>query len=78
MKSCDCPLSLWDYCVEHRTRINNLTAGNLFNLQGRNPHFTVVGTEGDISNLCQFDWYDWVYYRDDTEGWPGPMMVQGR
>ena len=32
MKDSDCPLRLWDYCVECRARINNLTARNLFSL----------------------------------------------
>ena len=23
-----------------------------------------LGSQGDISNLCNFAWYEWVYYRD--------------
>ena len=64
MLDSDSPLSLWDYCVERRSRVNNMSAGSLFQLEGRNPHHHVFHEEGDISNLCQFGWYEWVYYRN--------------
>ena len=56
MKTSMSPLVFWDYCMERRARINNLTAKNLFQLEGRNPHYSVTGQEGDISNICMFDW----------------------
>ena len=31
------PLCLWDYCVERRARINDLTAKNAFKLHGSTP-----------------------------------------
>ena len=49
MKSSDCPISLWDYCVQRRARINNLTAKNLFQLHGTTPHTALFGDQGDIS-----------------------------
>ena len=64
MQATNSPMVLWDYCVERRARINNLTAKDLFQLHGNNAHSTVHAEEGDISNLCQFDWCDWCYYRD--------------
>ena len=73
-----CPLVLWDYCVERRARINNLTAKDLFQLDGQTPHFSVTGEVGDISNLCQFDWYEWVYYREGSASFPLPREVLGR
>ena len=51
MNKADSPIQLWDYCLERRARINNLTARRLFSLHGQNPHFTVTGEESDISNL---------------------------
>ena len=30
MKEADSPLVFWDYCIERRARINNLTAKKLF------------------------------------------------
>ena len=67
MKDSDCPLDFWDYCVERRAKINNLTANTTFSLHGANTYTSLTGTEGDISNLCQYKWYDWCYYRDHKE-----------
>lgn len=52
----NCPLAFWDYCVERRARINNLTAKDMFKLRGQNAYATVHGETGDISNL----WKVWM------------------
>ena len=54
MRETNCPLALWDCCVEHHAHINNLTAKDLFQLHGSNAHTTALGKEGNISNICQF------------------------
>ena len=59
MKESNCPLAFWDYCMERRSRINNLTAKDLFSLHGSNAHTYLTGDEGDISALCQFGWLNW-------------------
>ena len=28
------------------------------------PYTKIIGQHYDISNLCLFKWYDWVYYKD--------------
>ena len=33
------PLVFWDYCAERRALIKNMTAKDLFQLQGQTPHF---------------------------------------
>jgi hypothetical protein len=77
MKESNCPLAFWDYCTERRVRIHNLTAKNLFQLDGQTPHFSVTGQEGGISNLCQFKWYEWVYYREGSASFPMPREILG-
>ena len=57
------PICLWDYCAERRVRIHNVTPKNLFQLQGMNPITATLGLHPDISNICQFSWYQWCYYR---------------
>ena len=52
------PLVFWDYCADRRSLITNMTAKNLFQLQGQTPHFATFGEEGDIYNICQFGWYE--------------------
>ena len=78
MKESNSPMVLWDYCIERRARIHNLTAKSRFNLHGTNPHTLTLGEEGDISNLCQFAWYEWCYYREQTAAFPNNKEVLGR
>ena len=78
MKESNCPLAFWDYCVERRARINNLTAKDRFNLHGSNAHTALTGEEGDISNLCQYRWYEWCYFRENKEKFPFNREVLGR
>ena len=77
MKDSDCPLAFWDYCAEHCAHINNLTR-NIFQLDGQNAYFSVTGEEGDVSNLCQFEWYSWCYYHEHKNPFPFPKEVLGR
>jgi hypothetical protein len=78
MKSSNSPIAFWDYCIERRARINNLTARSLFQLHGTNAHTAMTNEEGDISNLCQYDWYQWCYYREHTAKFPFNREVLGR
>jgi hypothetical protein len=68
----------WDYCLERRARINNITAKSNFKLHGTNAHTVTKGEEGDISNLCRFAWYDWCYHREHTAAFPKQREVLGR
>ena len=72
------PMILWDYCVERRARINNLMAKDNFKLHGTTPHTATMAEEGDISSLCQFGWYEWCYYREQTAAFPDNREVFGR
>ena len=70
IKESDCPLSFWEYCVERQARINNLTAKSTFILHVANSYISLTGKEGDISNFCQYKWYDWWYYIEHKERFP--------
>ena len=72
------PMSQWDYCMEGRARINNLTAKNYFNLHGATPHTATLAEVGEISSLCQFGWYEWCYYREQMAAFPHNREVLGR
>ena len=60
----------WDFCAEQRMRINNLNDRPLFQIQVQNTHLATFGEEGDISNVCQFKWYDWAYAMDGAAKFP--------
>ena len=72
------PIVLWDYCMERRALIFNCTAKKLFQLNGTNPYTATLGDQADISNLCQFGWYEWVYYWDSTATYPHQKECLGR
>ena len=72
------PLGFWDYCAERRARINNLTAKSSFRLHGSTLHTLTTSDEGDISSLCQYGWYEWCYFRDQTAAFPNNKEVLGR
>ena len=78
MRETDSPMVFWDYCLERRARIHNLTAKSNFKLHGSTPHTVTTGEEGDISNLCQFGWYEWCYFREHTASFPNNKEVLGR
>lgn len=78
LKESNCPMVLWCYCLQRRSEINNATAADNLALEGSNPHTRMTGQTCDISNLCQFGWYDWVYFRDEKASFPFPKEVLGR
>ena len=78
MKEADSPMVFWDYCIERRARIHNLTAKSNFKLHGSTPYTVTTGEEGDISNLCQFGWYEWCYFREQSASFPNNKEVLGR
>jgi hypothetical protein len=78
VKDSDCPLAFWDYCVERRAHVNNLTAKDLFTLHGTNAHTATFGEDGDMSNLSQYKWHDWCYFREQKLAFPFNREVLGR
>lgn len=87
IREADAPMIFWCYAIERRAMIINLTAKNDFKLRGSNPYFATYGQEGDISNICHFGFFDWCFYRDNTNQFPqenerlgrclGPAINQG-
>ncbi len=77
MRESGSPLAFWNYCVERRACINNLTAKDRLSLHGVNPHTAELGEEGDISNLCEYRWYDWCYYREQGAAFPENKELLG-
>ena len=78
MKESDCPLPLWDYCLDRRVMIHNLTEKYRFNIHGINTHTDMLGETGDISNIYTYKWYAWCYFRENTEGFPFNREILGR
>ena len=77
IKEAHCPLHFWDYCLERRVRIYYLTSRDHLKIRGSNLHTETFGEQSDISNLCQFQWYDWCYFRDHKAPFPHNQEVLG-
>ena len=58
----DVPMVLWDYCMERQDWIHNAISRPIFQNQGMILHEATFGKQGNISNICNFGWYKWVYY----------------
>ena len=72
------PMELWCYFAERRAAISNLTSKNLFQLQVQNPHSMALGEPGDVSNLCQFRWYEWCCVSQVKKDFSEPAEDLGR
>ena len=55
MKEVDLPFTFWDHGFEHRARVCNLAAKNLFQLCSSNLNVALTIEEGDFSH----GWHDW-------------------
>ena len=64
MEKSDFPASLRDYFAELQAKIRYHTAYDIPKLNVQVPKTVVTGNTADISELVQFGWYQWIYYRD--------------
>lgn len=61
------PEVLWDHCFELVAEIRSHTSLNLMSLYGQTPTTHLLGDTSDISHLCQFEWYEYVWWLDATD-----------
>ena len=47
-------------------------------LNGEVPETIMSGETSDISQFCEFEWYEWVYFRDTVVSFPEDKLVLGR
>jgi hypothetical protein len=67
MRETNAPHVLWDYCIELIADLRSHTALNILTLQGDTPNTRLTGDTIDISHLCEFRWYDEVWYIGPTD-----------
>jgi len=71
------PKRLWDFCSRYVSEVRSLTAQPLFSLHGSTPFELVTGNMPDISEYLAFEWYQPVYYYDQTT-FPNQRELLGR
>jgi hypothetical protein len=67
MTATNAPQALWDCCLCLMVEIRLHTALDLPELQGDTPYTRLIGDTADISHLCEFRWYDIVWYVDPPD-----------
>ena len=67
MRSSNCPMVLRGYCIKRRAWIHNITPQGLFQNNSLNNYSATFGIPADISNLCNFGWYKWIYYQNSDQ-----------
>src|SRR6056300_1312548 len=67
LRESNAPMVLWDYCLDRRVMIMNLTARSTHKLRGINPYTATTFQTADISNIATFGWFEWVYCLEDSK-----------
>ena len=71
------PLVVWDYCVELRATVHNLTAKDKSDMSNMNPFTWITGNVADILSMCVHKLYGMMQYSFSTiQAWqiPWPMF----
>ena len=72
------PKRLWDHCIELEALIRSDTALAVYGLEGQVPETVMTGQTDDISNLCRYEWFQWMMYCQPKEVHPDNNMAMGR
>ena len=72
------PKRLWDHCIKLESLICSHTANDIYSTRGEVPETIMKGGTADISQICEYGWYDWVMFRYTMEAFPENKFVLGR
>ena len=72
------PKVLWDDCLDLESYIRSNSYLDIFQLDGMTHETNILGETYDITTLCEFGWYQWVYFRDTYATFPGDNLVLGK
>lgn len=56
------PRCLWDLCLVYHAYVRSHSCLSIRQLDGEVPQTLLTGDTADISHICEFGWYDWVWY----------------
>ena len=57
-------------CAKLMARIRSHTTHDIPSLSGQVPETVVTGNTTDISQMVEFSWHNWVYFRDTSNTFP--------
>jgi len=71
------PKPFWADAIELEAYIHSNTAHDIFILQGEVPERVMLGKTSDISQFCEFAFYDWIMFCDQPVAFPDDNPVLG-
>ena len=72
------PKVIWDDCLELEVEIQSSTASNISELEDEVLKTVMNGDTTNVTQLCEFGWYDWVYFCDNAVTYPDDKWVLGQ
>ena len=54
--------TLWGDCLELELYIRSNTAHGIYNIDGDIPEMTMLQEASKLSQLCDFEWFEWVMF----------------
>ena len=64
--------------MELTALVRSHTAHDVYMLEGEVPETMMTGQTANISNLCEYEWYEWVMFRDALASYPDDPLTLGR
>ena len=64
------PKELWYHCPELESRIRSATTLPRFDLDHQTPEAKMHGMSADISDICEFEFYEWFMFNDSKATFP--------
>ena len=68
----------WADAIELEAYVRFNTAHDIYILQRGVPEKVMSGETSDISQFCEFAFYDWIMFRDQPVAFPDDNPVLGR
>jgi hypothetical protein len=72
------PKRFWDDCIIREAYVRSHTSLDIFGLEGQVPESKFKGETVDISTISEYDWYEWVKFRDTAAKFPVSKIQMGR
>jgi hypothetical protein len=73
-----CTKRLWDDCIIREAYLRSHTSLDIFGLEGQVSENKFKGETLDISTISEYDWYEWVKFRDTATKFPVSNIQLGR
>ncbi len=72
------PKPFWADAIELEAYVCSNTAHDIYILQGEVPETVMSSETSDISQFCEFAFYDWIMFRDQPVAFPDDNPVLGQ